>query len=204
MAIKFQYNKTSLGELDKQLKMRNRALPTIKSKESALRMEVKKAKDISTQYVEKLDALVNEYDYMTALWGEFDPELLKVKDVKLSIQKIAGVRIPVLNDIVYEQKPLNLFSAPLWITDGIALLKDLARLGLEREFYLRKMELLDRARKKTTQKVNLYEKVQIPGYEDAIRKIKRFLEDEENLSKSSQKIVKDRHQQEEQERGIAV
>ena len=136
--------------------------------------------------------------------GRVRSELLKVKDVKLSIQKIAGVRIPVLNDIVYEQKPLNLFSAPLWITDGIALLKDLARLGLEREFYLRKMELLDRARKKTTQKVNLYEKVQIPGYEDAIRKIKRFLEDEENLSKSSQKIVKDRHQQEEQERGIAV
>ncbi len=204
MAIKFQYNKTSLGELDKQLKMRNRALPTIKSKESALRMEVKKAKDIATQYVEKLDALVSEYDYMTSLWGEFDPELLKVKDVKLSIQKIAGVRIPVLDDIVYEQKPLNLFSAPLWITDGINLLKDLARLGLEREFYTRKMELLDRARKKTTQKVNLYEKVQIPGYEDAIRKIKRFLEDEENLSKSSQKIVKDRHQQEEQERGTAV
>ena len=204
MAIKFQYNKTSLGELDKQLKMRNRALPTIKSKESALRMEVKKAKDIATQYVEKLDALVSEYDYMTSLWGEFDPELLKVKDVKLSIQKIAGVRIPVLDDIVYEQKPLNLFSAPLWITDGINLLKDLARLGLEREFYTRKMELLDRARTKTTQKVNLYEKVQIPGYEDAIRKIKRFLEDEENLSKSSQKIVKDRHQQEEQERGTAV
>ena len=51
------------------------------------------------------------------------------------------------------------------------------------------MELLDFARKKTTQKVNLYEKVQIPGYEEAISKVKRFLEDEENLSKSSQKIV---------------
>ncbi len=45
MAIKFQYNKTSLGELGKQLKMRQKALPTIKSKESALRSEVKKAKD---------------------------------------------------------------------------------------------------------------------------------------------------------------
>ena len=52
--------------------------------------------------------------------------------------------------------------------------------------------LLDRARKKTTQKVNLYEKVQIPGFQEAIRKIKRFLEDEENLSKSAQKIVKTR------------
>ena len=52
------------------------------------------------------------------------------------------------------------------------------------------MEYLEHARKKTTQKVNLFEKVQIPGYQDAIRKIKRFLEDEESLSKSSQKIMR--------------
>jgi V/A-type H+-transporting ATPase subunit D len=45
--------------------------------------------------------------------------------------------------------------------------------------------------------VNLFEKVQIPGYEDAIRKIKRFLEDKENLSKAAQKIVKNRQQQNE-------
>ncbi len=38
--------------------------------------------------------------------------------------------------------------------------------------------------------MNLFEKVQIPGYQEAIRKIKRFMEDEENLSKSSQKILK--------------
>ena len=61
------------------------------------------------------------------------------------------------------------------------------------------MRLLDFSRKKTTQKVNLYEKVQIPGYEEAIRKIKRYMEDEENLSKASSKIVKTRHAQEEEE-----
>ena len=44
MAIKFQYNKTSLGEMRKKLQMRQRALPTIKSKESALRLEGKKAR----------------------------------------------------------------------------------------------------------------------------------------------------------------
>ncbi len=61
------------------------------------------------------------------------------------------------------------------------------------------MELLEYARKKTTQKVNLFEKVQIPGYQDAIRKIKRFMEDEENLSKSSQKIVKSKREKEARE-----
>ena len=45
MAIKFQYNKTSLQQLEKQLKMRVRTLPIIKNKERAQRMEVKKCND---------------------------------------------------------------------------------------------------------------------------------------------------------------
>ena len=195
MAIKFQYNKTSLGELGKQLKMRKAALPTIKSKESALRSEVKKAKDTARDYQRRLEALTAQYDYMVALWGEFDLTLLKVADVELSTQKIAGVRTPVLEDVRFDEKQYDLFSSPVWYADGVELLKKLARLGIECEVYNRKMELLDYARRKTTQKVNLYEKVQIPGYEDAIRKIKRFMEDEENLSKSAQKIVKTRQQQ---------
>lgn len=194
MAIKFQYNKTSLGELGKQLKMRQKALPTIKSKESALRSEVKKAKDTAGEYRRRLDALMAEYDYMAALWGEFDVDLLRVSDVGLATQKIAGVRIPVLEEVLFEERPYDLFSSPVWFADGVDLLKRLARLGIEYEVYSRRMELLDFARRKTTQKVNLYEKVQIPGYEDAIRKIKRFMEDEENLSKSAQKIVKTKQQ----------
>lgn len=195
MAIKFQYNKTSLGELGKQLKMRQKALPTIKSKESALRSEVKKAKDAAQEYRRQLDALKGEYDYMVQLWGEFDSDLLRVADVELTVQKIAGVRTPVLREVVFDEKPYDLFSAPVWYADGVDILKRLARLGLDFEVYNQKMELLDFARRKTTQKVNLYEKVQIPGYEDAIRKIKRFMEDEENLSKSAQKIVKTKQQQ---------
>ena len=195
MAIKFQYNKTSLGELNKQLKIRKNALPTIKSKESALRSEVKRAKDSAQDYREQLDRLIAEYDYMVQLWGEFDCDLIRIKDVELSTQKIAGVRIPVLKSVVYEEKEYDLFSAPVWYAEGIRVLKQMSELGIEFEVYNRKMTLLDYARRKTTQKVNLYEKVQIPGYEDGIRKIKRFMEDEETLSKSAQKIVKTRQAQ---------
>ena len=195
MAIKFQYNKTSLGELGKQLKIRRNALPTIKSKESALRSEVQRAKDTARDLKEQLDAAIARYDYMVALWGEFDTTLLRIEDVDLSMRKIAGVRIPEFEGIRFEQKPFDAFSSPLWFSDGVRILKELAELGIRHEVFNRRMELLDYARRKTTQKVNLYEKVQIPGYEDAIRKIKRFMEDEENLSKSAQKIVKTRQQQ---------
>ncbi len=193
--IKFQYNKTSLGDLDKQLKMRRRALPTIKSKESALRVEVKRAKDIAADFRAQLAELTREHDYMVALWGEFDQGLVRIDDVRLTEGKIAGVRVPELGEVEFAVKDWDAFSAPAWTADGIELVKKLGRLGVEAEIFSRRAELLEGARKKTTQKVNLYEKVQIPGYEEAILKIKRFLEDEENLSKSSQKIVKKRQSQ---------
>lgn len=199
MAIKFQYNKTSMQDLNKQLKVRVRALPTIKNKESALRVEVKKAKNASEDLDEQLKSKIAEYEYMVNLWGEFNPELIRIDDVMLSVKKIAGVKTPILDDIKYSVKEFSVFNQPGWFLDGVAVLKDLSRIAIEREVFHRKMELLDYARRKTTQKVNLYEKVQIPGFEGAIRRIKRFMEDEENLSKSAQKIVKQRQAEREEE-----
>jgi V/A-type H+-transporting ATPase subunit D len=194
VAIKFQYNKISLQEMNKQLAIRERALPTIKNKESALRMEVKKAKDAASSLEVKLKEKIHQYDDMVNLWSEFDAGLIKVEDVTLTVKKIAGVRTPVFERIDFTVKKFSLFNSPSWYPEGINILKELATIGIEREVFLLKMSLLDHARRKTTQKVNLYEKVQIPGYQEAVRKIKRFMEDEENLSKSSQKILKSRMQ----------
>lgn len=197
MSMNFQYNKTSKQLLEKQLKVRERALPTIKSKESALRIEVKKAKYDAKELDDKLNEKIQQYENMMKIWAEFKPELVEVKDVHMSVKKIAGVKTPILEDVEFDVKPFSIFSSPKWYLDGISLLKELAVIGIEREFFYRKMQLLEHARKKTTQKVNLFEKVQIPGYQSAILKIKRFLEDEENLSKAAQKIVKDRQQKKE-------
>ncbi len=196
--MKFQYNKTALQDLDKQLKVRVRALPTIKNKEAALRVEVKRAKDEAVIYEKNLSQKISEFEKFVRIWGEFDNTLLSIKDLNLSVKKIAGVKVPILNDIIFETKEFSLFNNPQWFLKGISVLKELTTIAIGREILFKKSELLYIARKKTTQKVNLYEKVQIPGYEDAILKIKRFLEDEENLSKSSQKIVKNRQQEQEE------
>jgi V/A-type H+/Na+-transporting ATPase subunit D len=195
MAIKFQYNKTALQHIDKQLKVRERALPTLKNKEAALRVEVKKAKTVAEAFEEKLNQRLQAYQRAIELWGEFDNDLVTIDDVDLSIKKIAGVKTPVLEDVKFSVKAFSLFNRPGWYLDGIGIVKELARIAIEREVFFQKMQLLDHARRKTTQKVNLYEKVQIPGFQEAILKIKRYLEDEENLSKAAQKIVKSRIQE---------
>ena len=188
--IAFQYNKTSLQHLEKQLKMRVRTLPIIKNKESALRIEVKRCKAEMQRHDEEYAEQLEQYRALFALWNEFDASLVKTGELLIGKQKVAGVQVPVLQKASFVVAPFSLFNSPKWFADGIELLKDMAMTAIRRELLNRKLVLLENARKKTTQKVNLFEKVQIPGYQDAIRKIKRFMEDEENLSKSSQKILK--------------
>ena len=185
--------------LSKQLKVRQNALPTLKNKESALRASVQAAKAESRRLEEALEAGFRKYDTLAALWNEFEPGLISIRDIDLATEKVAGIKTPRLENIQYELRPFNAFVKPAWYADGVAILQELTRLGIAREVAEQKRQILEFNRKKTTQKVNLYEKVQIPGYQEAIRKIKRYMEDEENLSKASSKIVKARHQQEEEE-----
>ena len=202
MAIKFQYNKTSLTNLGKQLKVRQNALPTLKNKESALRASVNDAKATAEDYAVRLANAYGKYDYMSSLWNEFQPDLIRIKDVILETEKVAGIKVPVVKEIQYELQPFNAFVKPAWYADGVQILKDLTELGIKSEIAMFRRQILEFNRKKTTQKVNLYEKVQIPGYQEAMRKIKRYMEDEENLSKASSKIVKTRHEAEEEEEKI--
>ena len=198
MAVKFQYNKTSLTNLGKQLKIRRNALPTLKNKESALRVSVIEAKQESERLIRELEEAKVRYDSLAALWNEFEPGLISITDIRLSTVKVAGVKCPQLDGIDYSLGKFNAFAKPAWYADGVKILRELTRLGIESEIYEQKRRILEFNRKKTTQKVNLYEKVQIPGYQEAILKIKRYMEDEENLSKASSKIVKNRHALEEE------
>lgn len=196
MAVKFQYNKTEIQRLNKQLAIREKALPTLKSKETALRLEVKK---IALE-IEKISELLNNklgvLDESMHLWAEM-PQILALKKTDIKLKNIAGVKIPVLENIEFDQQPISFINQPVWIPAGLQHLKELIKLRIEIKIKERQFEILNYARKKTTQKVNLYEKVQIPEFSAAVLKIKRFLEDAENLSKSSQKIVKQRNAEKE-------
>ena len=134
MAIKFQYNKTSLTSLGKQLKVRQKALPTLQNKESALRLEVRKAKEDSERVVRELEAGLKKYDYLAALWNEFEPGLVAITDVELYTAKVAGVKsiamlpqknlLPLTGYVHGGCSPIGMKKPfPTWI-DETALLTD--------------------------------------------------------------------------------
>jgi len=191
MALKFNYNKTTIQNFKRQLAIRQKALPILKNKETALRLEVvnltKRLENLKIQQ-QKLDARLKAYE---PFWIEF-PDILEMQNIEVYRKKIIGVNVPEIESINFTLTDVSWWNLPAWIPGGIELLKEGISLKVKAHILQKQIGILDLARKKTTQKVNLYEKVQIPEFEDAIVKIKRFLEDKENISKAAQKIVKKR------------
>ncbi len=186
-----QYNKTALLKLNKDLAMRNNALPVLRSKEAALRAETRriraKIKELDLNYKKMLGMLGS----MQRLWVEF-PNIIKIKKINFKKKKIASLAVFIIEDIDFDIEDISFFAYPSWVLQGVEIIKKVLYLKLELINEKDILEKVEYARRKTTQKVNLYEKVQIPFFEESIRKIKRFLEDKDNLSKSSQKVIKNR------------
>jgi len=119
---------------------------------------------------------------------------VRISNVEIQNRNIAGVSLPELDSIDFKVRDYSYFAGRAWVSEGVRIVKKLNEMNVRIQLTERTVEILHYARKKTTQKVNLYEKVQIPEYRDALRKIKGFLEDQENLSRAAQKIVKSRHE----------
>lgn len=192
MAVKFQYNKVSMQALQKDLKIRVAALPTLKSKEAYLRITIKRERHRLEDLRKSLESLRAGIGEAERLFAEFPGKRVAIDTVEYDWDNIAGISIPSLGEMIFTTESSSLVMEPAWLDWGAHTLEGLARATAEIDVAIKRVEMLEYARKKTTQKVNLYEKVQIPEFAEAILKIKRYLEDVENLEKAAQKITKAR------------
>ncbi len=192
MNLDIKYNKTALREFQKKMNVRKGALPTLKNKEAALRAIVFETRGKLEKAMSDYQDILKEMKPWKALWKEYDSdfELLEIQDIKVEEMKVAGIKLSSFNGIEFNTPDFSYAVFPNWYPEGLAAMKVLLAAKVKYQLLEKQLVLLEDARKKATQKVNLYEKVQIPALESAIRQIKRYLEDEDNLSKASQKLLK--------------
>lgn len=192
MKLDIKYNKTSLREFQKKMIVRKNALPTLKNKEAALRAMVFETKALLTEAKNRHRLILTNLEPWKQLWNEYDIDLHlpSLKNINTSVLKVAGMQITKFESVNFHPFDLPVTMFPDWFAGGARVLETLIESLVKIDLLTEQLGLLDSARKKATQKVNLYEKVQIPALESAIRQIKRYLEDEDNLSKASQKMLK--------------
>ncbi len=189
---KIKYTKNELKSQRNALQRYQRYLPTLELKKAQLQIEVRKADgEISKKLAED-----NEKRAYLATWIRlFGEEVdigayVHVQEVKQRIGNVAGVNVPVCESISFRREPVDYFTTPAWIDDGIAILEQLLTLRIELHILEKQRKLLAEELLVTSQRVNLFEKIKIPECMSNIRKIRIYLGDEQAAAVSRAKMVK--------------
>jgi V/A-type H+-transporting ATPase subunit D len=100
------------------------------------------------------------------------------------------VRLPVVEDIEIIRKPYGRLVRPHWVDAFVDRLAAALRLRIEVGVAKQRLELIEAAVIKVTQRVNLFDKVLIPQAEANIRRILVYLGDAERAAVVGAKIAK--------------
>ena len=191
--------KLTRPELKRQrdaLRRFERFLPTLKLKQQQLQLAVREVAvklDSARQTVAEAQGTFDAYRKILAAHAGVDiPALAEPEEIRTATKNIAGVNIPILEEIVFPEASYSLFATPAWVDRVLADLRELNRRRSQAEILTRQYDLLRHELVKITQRVNLFEKVTIPRARESIRVIRIKLGDEMTAGVARAKIAKNK------------
>ncbi|MDD2297974.1 MAG: V-type ATP synthase subunit D [Sphaerochaetaceae bacterium] len=181
-----------------QLKQFERYLPTLQLKKQQLQMvirqieqEVQELRALQKQLVLDLQDWVAVFHENNVFAEELQLDKLVVVDkVVRSRGNIAGVAIPIFQELEFKDIVHDITLYPLWVDTGLISLREIARYDAMIATLEKQIELLGRELRTTSQRVNLFEKVKIPETKENIRKIGIYLGDQQTAAVVRGKIAK--------------
>jgi len=189
---KIKHTKNELKAQRDALRRFERYLPTLQLKKQQLQLEVRQLDVlIREKRVEEENARAELASWVSLFSQDIDfSQYIHLRALKQSVGNVAGVAIPVLDELALDTTVPDLFETPAWLDDGLSVLEQLMRLRVERKILQEQQRLLADELRVTTQRVNLFEKVKIPEGREHIRVIRIFLGDQQTAEVARAKIAK--------------
>jgi V/A-type H+-transporting ATPase subunit D len=191
---KVKLTKNALKAERDSLKRFQRYLPTLQLKKQQLQMEIRGLQSRVESKRKEEEALIADMENWIKLFSEPVEwsKYLKVAKIRVGEGNIAGVTIPVFEDVIFERHIPDLFETSVWIDSGIRALEKLVIIRLERRVLEEQFRLLSEELRTTNQRVNLFEKVKIPEAKENIRVVRIFLGDQQTAGVARSKIAKNK------------
>jgi V/A-type H+-transporting ATPase subunit D len=186
-------SKSSLNRRRDELRLFQRFLPSLELKRQQLTGEYKKATEalaeaeVRAARASRMLAAVLPF---LASAGERLSGLVRVHRVELGEEDLLGLRLPTLRTVEFEVAKYSLLATPFWLDDAAACLQETATQRVRVGVLRARASLLAGAVRRVSQRVNLFDKVLIPGAERDIAHIRIFLSDVERAAVVTSKIAK--------------
>lgn len=189
---KIKLTKNELKKQKDNLKRFTRYLPTLELKKKQLLLEIRNIQNT----IDTLQAQMNRENEQVSQWVDVFAEdidlteYVKIREVQTNHGNIAGIDIPIFDDVVFDESDYDLYQSPLWVDMGIKVTKNqihrLARLQIAEQ----QQEIIRDELQVTIQRIKLFEEVKIPEAKHFIRVIQIYLGDLQTAEVVRGKIAK--------------
>jgi len=193
MAEKIKLNKNTLREQKQMLGLFQEFLPTLELRKQQLQIELRKLQRVIREKEQALEEMM----VGATSWGPMLEQalpwvrpLVGVEEVLQHTGNVAGVKVPVFDGVRFAETHYSLVATPPLYDAAVDFLKQATAANEEIKVTRRQQEMLQRELTKTTQRINLYEKVMIPQTRENIRKITVYLGDQQTAAVCRAKIAK--------------
>jgi len=194
MAKKIKLTRPELKRQRDALDRFSHYLPMLKLKQQQLQLtmrEINRKLRAAAEAVREAEQRFGPYATVLAdRAGVNVPQLAAPTEVRTTEANIAGVALPVFEDVVFTEARYSLFATPAWVDRALADLRELNTEQAKKQVFQQQHDLLAMALVKIIQRVNLFEKVKIPEAREAIRRIRINLGDEMTAGVGRAKIAK--------------
>ena len=205
MAKKIKLTRPELKRQRDMLSRFERYLPMLKLKQQQLQLtlrEVQRKRREVLAAAEESREQIRPYKAVLAdVAGVNVRNLSRPEKIETTDTNIAGVSIPVFQNVAFPVAVYSLFATPPWVDRAVADHRELNRHLAEAEVLQKQYDLLNRELTKIVQRVNLFEKVRIPQCREAIRVIRIKLGDEMTAAVGRAKIAKTKLAESERDEG---
>jgi len=186
-------SKSSLQHQRDRLRLLERFLPSLELKRQQLTAEYKKA---AAELADAERAAASAGRSLTALLPLLGTSatklsgLVRVRRVEVAEEDLLGLRMPTLRHVEFEIAEYSLLATPAWLDDAVTCIRDAATQRLRVRVYRERVARMEGAVRRVSQRVNLFDKVLIPGARRDIARIRIFLSDVERAAVVTSKIAK--------------
>ncbi len=189
---KIRMTKNELKRQKDNLRRFVRYLPTLDLKKKQLLIEIRKIQsriDLLNQESDRVDKEV--YKWADLFTDRIDlRDYISVKELKIGEENVAGIDIPVFEDLIFDDIEIDYLNTPVWIDEAIRVCKEQLKRRAELEVLKSEKDILNQELRITIQRIKLFEEVKIPEAEENIRIIKIFLGDVQTAEVVRGKIAK--------------
>lgn len=186
-------NKSALHKAERQLKIYQRFLPSLDLKRKQLIAERAKARQALRESGNRLTELHSIIASELPMLADHEvglERLVTIDGSELGEENVLGICLPVLKQVYLKRRAYSFLIRPHWVDRVQELMAEVLTLQLRMQVQQEGERRLEKAVRKITQRVNLFDKVLIPRAHENIRKICIFLADGERAAVVRAKIAK--------------